>query len=85
VLQSTRDAIGARITVKVGGRALVDEVRSGSSFISNNDMRVHFGLGSATKIDAIEVRWPDGSIEYFPHGPIDRVRELKEGTGMATY
>jgi hypothetical protein len=31
------------------------------------------------------VRWPDGSIEYFPHGPIDRVRELKEGTGMATY
>jgi enediyne biosynthesis protein E4 len=85
VLQSTRDAIGARITVKVGGRALVDEVRSGSSFISNNDVRVHFGLGSATKIDAIEVRWPDGSIEYFPHGPIDRVRELKEGTGMATY
>jgi len=85
VLQSTRDAIGARITVKVGGRVLVDEVRSGSSFISNNDMRVHFGFGSATKIDAIEVRWPDGSIEYFPHGPIDRVRELKEGTGMATY
>ena len=85
VLSSTRDAIGARIKVKVGGRTLVDEVRSGSSFISNNDMRVHFGLGAATKIDAIEVRWPDGSIEYFPHGPIDRVRELKEGTGMATY
>ena len=85
VLQSTRDAIGARIKVKVGGRALVDEVRSGSSFISNNDMRVHFGLGAATKIDAVEVRWPDGSIEYFPHGPIDQVRELKEGTGMATY
>ena len=85
VLRSTRDAIGARIKVKVGGRTLVDEVRSGSSFISNNDMRVHFGLGAATKIDAIEVRWPDGSIEYFPHGPIDRVRELKEGTGMASY
>jgi enediyne biosynthesis protein E4 len=85
VLQSTRDAIGARIKVKVGARTLVDEVRSGSSFISNNDMRVHFGLGAATKIDAVEVRWPDGSIEYFPHGPIDQVRELKEGTGMASY
>jgi enediyne biosynthesis protein E4 len=81
--QSTRDAIGARIKVKVGGRVLVDEVRSGSSFISNNDMRVHFGLGAATKIDSVEVRWPSGLVENFSQISIDRFNKLKEGTGIA--
>jgi hypothetical protein len=81
--RSTRDAIGARIKVKVGGRTLVDEVRSGSSFISNNDMRVHFGLGAATKIDSVEVRWPSGLSETFSKISVDRVNELKEGTGAA--
>src|SRR5260370_1183619 len=50
--KSNRDGIGARITMKAGPRLFVDEVRSGSSYISNNDMRVHFGLGAATKIDS---------------------------------
>jgi enediyne biosynthesis protein E4 len=82
-LQSTRDAIGARIKVKVGARTLVDEVRSGSSFISNNDMRVHFGLGATAKIDSVEVRWPSGLVENFPKISIDKFNELKEGTGVA--
>jgi len=81
--KSTRDAIGARIKVKVGGRTLVDEVRSGSSFISNNDMRVHFGLGAATKIDSVEVRWPSGVVETFPKVSADKLNELKEGSGSA--
>jgi enediyne biosynthesis protein E4 len=81
--QSTRDAIGARIKVKIGGRVLVDEVRSGSSFISNNDMRVHFGLGAATKIDSVEVRWPSGLVENFSQISTDKFNELKEGTGIA--
>jgi enediyne biosynthesis protein E4 len=81
--RSTRDAIGARIKVKVGGRILVDEVRSGSSFISNNDMRVHFGLGAATKIDSVEVRWPSGLVENFLRISADKFNELKEGTGIA--
>jgi enediyne biosynthesis protein E4 len=81
VPKSTRDAIGARIKVKIGGRILVDEVRSGSSFISNNDMRVHFGLGAATKIDSVEVRWPSGLVETFPQVSADKLNELKEGTG----
>jgi hypothetical protein len=81
--RSTRDAIGARIKVKVGARTLVDEVRSGSSFISNNDMRVHFGLGAATKIDSVEVRWPSGLVENFSKISIDKFIELKEGTGIA--
>jgi enediyne biosynthesis protein E4 len=81
--RSTRDAIGARIKVKVGARILVDEVRSGSSFISNNDMRVHFGLGAATKMDSVEVRWPSGLTETFAKVAIDKLNELKEGTGSA--
>ena len=81
--KSTRDAIGARIKVKVGSRILVDEVRSGSSFISNNDMRVHFGLGTGTNVDSVEVRWQSGSTEAFAKVSVDRFNELKEGTGTA--
>lgn len=76
-----RDGIGAQITVKVGERTLVDEVRSGWSYISNNDMRVHFGLGPATKIDAVQVRWPSGLIEEFAGLRVDTIHTLKEGSG----
>jgi hypothetical protein len=79
--RSSRDAIGARIKLKIGQRTLVDEVRSGSSFLSNNDMRVHFGLGSATRIDSIEVRWPSGRVESFANTPIDSFTTLTENSG----
>jgi hypothetical protein len=80
--KSNRDGIGARITVKAGGRVHVDEVRSGSSYSSSNDMRVHFGLGPATKIDSLEVRWPSGLIESFD-AKADAINTVKEGTGRA--
>ena len=57
--------------------------RSGSSFISNNDMRVHFGLGAATKIDSVEVRWPSGLVEHFDNLSVDAIHALKEGSGVA--
>jgi enediyne biosynthesis protein E4 len=79
--RSNRDGIGARIRLKIGDRILVDEVRSGSSYDSNNDMRVHFGLGSATKLDWVEVRWPSGLIERFANTRIDAINNLKEGSG----
>ncbi len=82
-LQSNRDAIGARIRIKAGTRILVDEVRSGSSFISNNDMRVHFGLGPASNIDWVEVRWPSGLLEKFDNLAVDAFHTLKEGTGTS--
>jgi hypothetical protein len=81
--RSNRDGIGARITVKAGKRLLVDEVRSGSSYISNNDMRVHFGLGSATKVDSAQVRWPSGLTEQFSEMSVDSIHLLKEGSGTA--
>ncbi len=79
--KSNRDGIGARIRVKTGARILVDEVRSGSSYISNSDMRVHFGLGKIDKIEWVEIRWPSGLTERFANLPVDQIHTLKEGTG----
>ena len=81
--RSSRDAIGARITMKAGTRLFVDEVRSGSSYDSNNDMRVHFGLGSATKLDSVQVRWPSGLLEQFDNFAVDSIHTLEEGAGVS--
>jgi len=81
--KSNRDGIGARITVKAGSRILVDEVRSGSSYISNSDMRAHFGLGAIAKLDWIEIRWPSGLIERFADLGADAVHTVREGSGKA--
>ncbi|HUM06500.1 MAG TPA: CRTAC1 family protein [Terriglobales bacterium] len=81
--KSNRDGIGAKVSVRVGSRALVDEVRSGSSYSSSNDTRVHFGLGAATRVDAVEIRWPSGLEERFENLPVDAIHTLKEGAGMA--
>jgi len=79
---SNRDAIGARVTVHGAKRAWVDEVRSGSSFNSSNDLRLHFGLGAVPEILSIEVRWPNGGKETFnPPASLDRLLDLTEGTG----
>ena len=79
--KSNRSGIGAQIKVRAGDRIFFDEVRSGSSFISNNDMRIHFGLGLATKLDSVEVRWPSGLVERFEGIGIDKIHTLKEGSG----
>jgi len=81
--KSNRDGIGAKISVKAGERILVDEVRSGSSYVSNNDMRVHFGLGAVSKPEWVEVRWPSGLTETFAEARPDSINTLKEGTGVA--
>jgi enediyne biosynthesis protein E4 len=80
-VNSNRDGLGAKIRVKVGNRILIDEVRSGSSYISNSDRRVHFGLGNEAQIDWIEIRWPSGLTEVFEHPAVDKILMLKEGTG----
>jgi hypothetical protein len=82
--KSNRDGIGAKITVKIGKRTLVDEVRSGSSYDSQSDMRVHFGVGPVTKIDSLEIRWPSGLVERFQGLAVDSIHTLKEGTGVAS-
>jgi len=79
--RSNRDAIGARVTLHGEHRTWVGEVRSGSSYNSSNDLRLHFGLGSETKINSIEVRWPSGKTESFPTPDVDQGLELTEGKG----
>jgi hypothetical protein len=81
--KSNFDGIGARVRVKTAARILVDEVRSGSSYISNSDMRVHFGLGKADKVEWVEIRWLSGLTERFSNLPVDQIHALAEGKGVA--
>ena len=80
-VQSNRSAIGARIRLTAGGATQVTEVRGGGSYYSQNDLRPHFGLGGAAKIDRVEVRWPNGQEEEWTELPVNRLATLKEGTG----
>jgi hypothetical protein len=81
--ESNRDAIGARVEAEADGRIQVAEVQSGGSYLSHNDMRVHFGLGAATTIEKVVVRWPGGLVEEF--GPFDanQFLTLQEGNAAA--
>jgi len=82
-IHSNRDGIGAKITVVAGKRKMIDEVRGGSSYVSQNDMRVHFGLGSAAKVESVEIRWPSGLVERYDNPSLDRINTMKEGSGTA--
>jgi hypothetical protein len=83
--RSNRDAIGARVVLRgtaVGAaRVWVNEVRSGSSYNSSSDLRLHFGLGSAPVLKSLEVRWPNGESEVFPAPEADRYTTIREGSG----
>jgi enediyne biosynthesis protein E4 len=79
---SNHDAIGARVTLQGAKRVWVDEVRSGSSYNSSSDLRLHFGLGTETQLRAIHVRWPNGNVEIFnPPSTLDHFLDLVEGNG----
>jgi enediyne biosynthesis protein E4 len=80
-VQSNRSAIGARVTLHYGGSVQAQEVQSQSSYLSVNDRRLHFGLGSATTAD-VEVRWPLGAIEKFAGVAADQLIYVKEGSGI---
>ncbi|MEO6816175.1 MAG: ASPIC/UnbV domain-containing protein, partial [Edaphobacter sp.] len=79
--KSPRDAIGAKVFVTANGMRQRDDIFSGGSFASTHDPRPHFGLGNATKIDAIEVHWPDGAKEKFVVSKVDQIVTLTEGKG----
>ena len=80
--KSNRAAIGARVTIRSGGVLQFSEVRSGASYLSQNDLRQHFGLGAATKIDTIEIRWPNGAIEKLENFAADALYTITEGSGV---
>ncbi|MEZ5426959.1 MAG: CRTAC1 family protein [Pyrinomonadaceae bacterium] len=77
-----RDAIGARLTLKTDKRTLIGEVRCGSSYLSQNDFRLHFGLGDGEKIQSVQVRWSDGKTENLTGFEADRILIVTRGKGI---
>jgi hypothetical protein len=82
-VSSNRNAIGARVRCLTSGASQWQEVRGGGSYLSQNDFRVHFGVGAATQIARLEVRWPNGLEESWESLEVDRIHTLKEGGGRA--
>ena len=80
--RSNRSGIGARTEVHVKERRIIDEVRSGGSFCSQNDFRLHFGLGEDRVVDTLRVRWPSGQVDEVTNVPADQHVTLKEGAGI---
>ncbi len=81
-VKSNRDGIGARLKIVSGDLTQTDEVRSGDSYISQSDLRLHFGLEKRTKIDLIEVRWPSGAVDKITGVSANKVLTIKEGQGL---
>lgn len=77
-----KDAIGSRITLKTDKRALIQEVQAGSSYISQNDLRLHFGLGDDEKIESLVIRWSDGKIEKISGAEPDRFITIHQQKGI---
>ena len=77
--QSNASGIGTKITLKAGTLSLFKEVHSGSSYLSQNDLRVHFGLEKNTKIDSLELRWPSGHTDNFSDLKANQILHIKEG------
>lgn len=78
-------AIGARIKLTTGNIVQTEEIRSGGSYLSQSDLRVHFGLGKATKIDSIEIRWNSGKIETIKDVEVDKFHAILEGEGVVPF
>jgi len=79
---SNRSALGARVKVKGPLGMMIDEVRSGASYLSQSDLRLHFGLGSNTTAPSIEIRWPSGTTQTIEAPGIDRLLTVLEGQGV---
>jgi hypothetical protein len=80
--KSNRLALNARVKIVADGMTQTDEIHSGGSYLSQNDLRVHFGLGAAKKIDSVEIRWPSGKLETFGDLPADQFYSVSEGQGV---
>jgi hypothetical protein len=80
--RSNRSGIGARVRVTAGKNSQIDEVMSGSSYYSHNDLRLHFGLGRAGKVDTVEIAWPSGLKDTFKNLTSNRCYIAREGKGI---
>lgn len=80
--QSNASGIGTKIVVKAGELSLFKEVRSGASYLSQSDLRVHFGLGENTEVDTLEIHWQSGRTERFSNLKSNQILHIKEGHGI---
>jgi enediyne biosynthesis protein E4 len=80
--KSNRLAIGARLKITAAGMTQTAQVQSGGSYLSNHDFRVHFGLGSATKVDSVEILWPSGTVDKLNNLQADKFYSVLEGSGI---
>ncbi|PYT68527.1 MAG: CRTAC1 family protein [Acidobacteria bacterium] len=80
--KSNRVAIGARVTIHSAGVKQFREVHGGSSYLSQNDLRLHFGLGAAKKMESVEIRWPSGKTETLANVAADAIYTIVEGEGI---
>jgi len=82
--KSNRDGIGARLRLTAGGKVLLREVKAGSSYLSQNDMRVHFGMGNAARAEKLEIRWPSGALDVVPDIETNQILTITEGRGVTS-
>src|SRR5260221_5965033 len=80
--KSNRAAIGARVTIRAAGVKQFSEVRGGASYLSQNDLRLHFGFGTAKKMESVEIRWPNGAVETLQNVAADCIYTILEGAGI---
>jgi len=83
--KSNRDAMGARLKLTAGGITQIREIEGGGSYMSQSDLRAHFGLGSVTKIDKLEISWPSGTQQTFTDFSGDQFYSIQEGTNALGY
>ena len=83
--KSNRLALNARISIAAGGMTQTDEIHSGGSYLSQNDLRVHFGLGSADKIQSVTIHWPSGKVETLSNLAADKFYSVLEGQGIVPF
>ena len=83
--KSNRDAMGARLTLTAGGVAQIREIAGGGSYLSQSDLRAHFGLGSAAKVEKLEITWPSGAHQSFHDFAADQFYSIQEGKSELGY
>jgi len=81
-VKSNRNGIGAKVKVVSGDLVQLDEVRSGGSYISQNDLKLHFGLEKRNVVDLIQVRWPSGVVDTLTNVSVNKIVTVKEGKGL---
>jgi hypothetical protein len=81
-VRSNRDGLGARVKIVSGELVQIDEVHSGASYLSQSDLRLHFGLEKRTRVDLIEVHWPSGVVDKITDARVNKILTLKEGQGL---